>query len=131
MTLWSAAPTQSCVSVPVQRHLIDLMSDTLSADPAALPSPKTAADSRKSRRTRARILESAMRLFVEVGYAAATNPRIAEAAGLTRGAMLYHFPSREALGRNRARTYGHGSILNYKILYAQLHFVDQCVDGTR
>jgi AcrR family transcriptional regulator len=38
-----------------------------------------------------------MRLFAEIGYAEATNPRIAEAAGLTRGAMLYHFDSRESL----------------------------------
>lgn len=51
----------------------------------------------KSRRTRARILDVAMRLFAELGYAGATNPKIAEAAGLTRGAMLYHFPDRESL----------------------------------
>ena len=36
-----------------------------------------------------------MRLFVEIGYQAATNARIAEAVGLTRGAMLYHFPDRD------------------------------------
>jgi AcrR family transcriptional regulator len=51
----------------------------------------------KSRRTRARILDAAMRLFAEVGYHAATNAMIAEAANLTRGAMLYHFGSREEL----------------------------------
>jgi AcrR family transcriptional regulator len=38
-----------------------------------------------------------MRLFAEQGYHPATNAVIAEAAGLTRGAMLYHFPTREAL----------------------------------
>jgi AcrR family transcriptional regulator len=59
--------------------------------------PRAAADSPKSLRTRARILEAAVRLFVEIGYHAATNARIAEAAHLTRGAMLYHFPDREAL----------------------------------
>ena len=51
----------------------------------------------KSKRTRARILDTAMRLFAETGYHAATNAVIAEAAGLTRGAMLYHFPTREDL----------------------------------
>lgn len=51
----------------------------------------------KSRRTRGRILDVAMRLFAEIGYAGATNARIAEAASLTRGAMLYHFPDRESL----------------------------------
>jgi len=38
-----------------------------------------------------------MQLFAEAGYHAATNALIAEAAGLTRGAMLYHFPTREDL----------------------------------
>ncbi len=61
------------------------------------PSPSPAHDTPKSARTRARILDCAMRLFVEIGYAEATNARIAEEAGLTRGAMLYHFPTREAL----------------------------------
>ncbi|HEX4181161.1 MAG TPA: helix-turn-helix domain-containing protein [Caulobacteraceae bacterium] len=56
-----------------------------------------AKDTAKSLRTRARILDCAAGLLVEIGFAAATNARIAEAAGLTRGAMLYHFPSREAL----------------------------------
>jgi AcrR family transcriptional regulator len=51
----------------------------------------------KSLRTRARILDAAMRLFAELGYYEATNPRIAEAAKLTRGAMLYHFATREEL----------------------------------
>src|ERR1700722_130735 len=52
-------------------------------------------DTPKSRRTRARILAAATRLFAEIGYHAAANALIAEAAGVTRGAMLYHFPRRE------------------------------------
>jgi len=44
----------------------------------------------KSQRTRARILDAAMRLFAEMGYHAATNAVIADAAMLTRGAMLAH-----------------------------------------
>jgi AcrR family transcriptional regulator len=51
----------------------------------------------KSLRTRARILDAAMRLFAEVGYHAATNAMIADSAKLTRGAMLYHFATREEL----------------------------------
>jgi AcrR family transcriptional regulator len=54
-------------------------------------------DTPKSRRTRLRILAAATRLFAELGYHAATNAVIAEAAEITRGAMLYHFASREAL----------------------------------
>jgi AcrR family transcriptional regulator len=51
----------------------------------------------KSLRTRARILDAAMTLFAQVGYHAATNGMIADAAKLTRGAMLYHFATREEL----------------------------------
>ena len=59
--------------------------------------PRQAGDSPKSLRTRARILDTAMRLFAEIGYHPASNAVIAEASGLTRGAMLYHFATREAL----------------------------------
>jgi len=38
-----------------------------------------------------------MTLFAQVGYHAATNGLIADAAKLTRGAMLYHFATREEL----------------------------------
>ncbi|WP_309605425.1 TetR family transcriptional regulator [Phenylobacterium sp.] len=51
----------------------------------------------KSLRTRQRILDATMRLFAEVGYGAASNSVIAAAAKLTRGAMLYHFATREEL----------------------------------
>jgi AcrR family transcriptional regulator len=61
------------------------------------PDSSTARATPKSRRTRTRILDSAMRLFAEAGYHASTNAMIADAANLTRGAMLYHFASREEL----------------------------------
>jgi len=54
-------------------------------------------DTPKSRRTRARILDEAVGVIASQGYAAATNAAVAEAAGITRGAMLYHFPTRESL----------------------------------
>jgi len=57
----------------------------------------TAKTTPKSLRTRKRILDAAMRLFAERGYHASSNADVAEAAGLTRGAMLYHFPTREDL----------------------------------
>lgn len=66
------------------------------ADDASLPRLH-AADTRKSQRTRARILDQAMRLFALVGYAETNNARLAGAAGLTRGALLYHFPTHDDL----------------------------------
>jgi AcrR family transcriptional regulator len=65
------------------------------AAPVAVDSAQR--DTPKSRRTRRRILDAAMKLFAEAGYQAATNADIAAEAKLTRGAMLYHFPTREAL----------------------------------
>jgi AcrR family transcriptional regulator len=59
--------------------------------------PLQAKTTPKSLRTRRRILDAAMRLFAERGYHASSNADVAEAADLTRGAMLYHFPTREDL----------------------------------
>ena len=42
--------------------------------------PRQAGDSPKSLRTRARILDTAMQLFVQMGYHPATNAVIADAA---------------------------------------------------
>ncbi len=80
--------------------MTDALSTALGQDapPENAGSPDSPSrDTPKSLRTRARILDCAARLLVEIGYAAATNARIAEAADLTRGAMLYHFPTRETL----------------------------------
>ena len=84
----------------------------------------------KSRRTRKRILDAAMELFAERGYHASSNADVAEAAGLTRGAMLYHFPTREDLVEaaidhiqerrteafeDAAREQGHGDVTDQAI----------------
>lgn len=51
----------------------------------------------KSTRTRALILEHALRLFQEQGFEKTTMRGIAEACDLSLGAAYYHFPSKEAL----------------------------------
>jgi AcrR family transcriptional regulator len=73
-----------------------MASDITTAAPDS-PSTSGAKTTPKSLRTRKRILDAAMRLFAERGYHASSNADVAEAAGLTRGAMLYHFPTREDL----------------------------------
>ena len=49
---------------------------------------------RKSAATREQILNAAIYCIVELGYSNATTMKIAEQAGLSRGATLHHFPSK-------------------------------------
>lgn len=48
----------------------------------------------KSAATRELILSAAVRCIVELGYSRTTTMKIAERAGLSRGATLHHFPSK-------------------------------------
>jgi AcrR family transcriptional regulator len=51
----------------------------------------------KSENTRNGILDAAIRCFHEFGYNHTTTEKIAAEAGVSRGAMLHHFPSRADL----------------------------------
>ena len=51
----------------------------------------------KSAQTRARLVDAVIRCIVKYGYNKTTTPRIAEEAGLSRGAMLHHFENGTAL----------------------------------
>ncbi|MDT0307905.1 ScbR family autoregulator-binding transcription factor [Streptomyces sp. DSM 44917] len=51
-------------------------------------------------RTRRRILEAAALVFEREGYQGATITEILRAAGVTKGALYFHFPSKEELARN-------------------------------
>jgi AcrR family transcriptional regulator len=48
----------------------------------------------KSAATRSLILDAALDCFYELGYARTTTEQVARKAGVSRGAMLHHFPSR-------------------------------------
>jgi AcrR family transcriptional regulator len=48
----------------------------------------------KSAVTRKLIIEATIQCFVDLGYGRTTTMRIAQAAGLSRGAMLHHFPAK-------------------------------------
>jgi len=48
----------------------------------------------KSEKTRSVILDAALRCFYERGYNNTTTEKVAHEAGVSRGAMLHHFPSR-------------------------------------
>ncbi len=60
----------------------------------------------RSEATRQKILDAAIDLFSEVGYASATLGEIIERVGMTNGALYHHFDSQEALTTAGDRT-GH------------------------
>lgn len=51
----------------------------------------------KSAMTRDRILDAAINCFITLGYTNVTTAKVASAAGVSRGAMLHHFPSKTEL----------------------------------
>ena len=51
----------------------------------------------KSAMTRDRILDAAIDCFIRLGYANVTTAKVADFAGVSRGAMLHHFPSKNEL----------------------------------
>lgn len=51
----------------------------------------------RSAATRTRLLDATVDCLATYGYAGTTTPRVAELAGLTRGAQIHHFPSKEDL----------------------------------
>ncbi len=75
----------------------------MNSERSTLPKPPGEAaeglgwQAQKSASTRTQITEAAIRCFVEYGYSRTTTTLIAEKAGLSRGAMLHHFPSKLAV----------------------------------
>jgi AcrR family transcriptional regulator len=65
------------------------------ATPAELARNRTPTPTPKGERTRALILETAMRLFQERGYDKTTMRAIATEAGASVGQAYYHFASKE------------------------------------
>src|ERR1700758_2375601 len=51
----------------------------------------------RSEATRRKILDAAIDVFTEVGYASADRGTIIERTGMTKGAFYHHFDSMEAL----------------------------------
>ena len=51
----------------------------------------------RSAAMRTRLLDATIECLVTYGYAGTTTPRVAELAGVTRGAQIHHFRSKEDL----------------------------------
>jgi AcrR family transcriptional regulator len=67
---------------------------TLSKARLPVTEPEKTWQQTKSEKTRSLILETTLDCFYELGYANTTTEKVARAAGISRGAMLHHFPSR-------------------------------------
>lgn len=75
------------------------MRDGLTYTPAMSETvrPRGRAVQERSIDTQARILESAVTALVDHGYSGASTLRIQQIAGVSRGRLLHHFPSRDDL----------------------------------
>ena len=71
------------------------MAPTAAKKPSKAPRRRTQAE--RSAATRGVLLDATIESLVEVGYANTTTTRIAELAGVSRGAQMHHFPSKADL----------------------------------
>ncbi|WAC54305.1 TetR/AcrR family transcriptional regulator [Gordonia sp. SL306] len=61
------------------------------------PAPATRTQAQRTAATQAKVLDAAVDALVELGYAGTTTQEVNRRAGVSRGALLHHFPTREAL----------------------------------
>lgn len=78
-----------------QRQIPTVLKPTPARRPLARPRRRTQAE--RSEETRARILKAAASLIRKRGYARFRTAEVAAEAGLSRGAQLHHFPTKDAL----------------------------------
>jgi AcrR family transcriptional regulator len=64
---------------------------------ATAKAPERRSQAQRSAATREALLEATIACLVEDGYASTTTSRVAERAGVSRGAHLHHFQTRQAL----------------------------------
>src|SRR5271157_4688134 len=72
------------------------MSKISAVSVTANPSPRRS-QAERSAATRDALLDATIACLVEDGYAHTTTSRVAERAGVSRGAHLHHFQTRQAL----------------------------------
>ncbi len=72
-------------------------SPTTPAPTAPATEPTAPATQPRALRTRARILDATISCLIDDGYHATSTARVQDAAGVSRGALMHHFPSKQAL----------------------------------
>src|SRR5882724_1446946 len=63
----------------------------------AIPAPARRTQAERTEATRRKILDAAVSLLGERGYAGLRTADVALAAGVSKGAQTHHFPSKDAL----------------------------------
>ncbi|MDT0184660.1 TetR/AcrR family transcriptional regulator [Microbacterium sp. ARD31] len=69
----------------------------MSSPSSSLGSPVRVPQADRSRAMRARLLEATVELLVERGFAGTSTTLVSERAGVSRGAQLHHFPTKNDL----------------------------------
>jgi AcrR family transcriptional regulator len=82
----------------------------------------------KSALTRRAIIEAAIACFVDRGYTRTTTALIAAEAGVSRGAMMHHFPSRFAVLQAVVDHLHETRLAEYRELMANIDTPDQPID---
>jgi AcrR family transcriptional regulator len=77
--------------------IAEIKSDFPTPGPREDAGPRLGARALAKQRTRERVIAAARRLFTELGYEGATIRQIAQAAGMSTGAVFASFPDKEAL----------------------------------
>ncbi|GAA5099526.1 TetR/AcrR family transcriptional regulator [Nocardia iowensis] len=68
------------------------------ARPAPVESPRSRrTQEQRSAETQTKLMDATIECLLEYGYAGTTTPLVVKRAGVTRGALLHHYPSREDL----------------------------------
>ncbi len=89
-----ATEVQTADAAPVGEGIADLLS---LFEPEDLNPAGAGWQQRKSAQTRVSILEAAIDCLASHGYARTTTQLVAETAGISRGAMLHHYPTKGLL----------------------------------
>jgi AcrR family transcriptional regulator len=71
--------------------------DEAAVDEAAVDEAQSAVLDAAPRRTKEQLIEAALRLFADQGYAQTSLQQLVETAGLTKGAFYYYFSNKEEI----------------------------------
>jgi AcrR family transcriptional regulator len=92
------APVEHLSTIPSINKQSSLpVCDSLERSMTVSPPRVRRTQEERSRTTRNKILDAAIDSLIELGYAATSTPEVCRRAGVSRGALLHHFPTREEL----------------------------------